>query len=322
MAVLALLAIGGAALSAQTNVSPGSDVPVQNSAVPPETTLPAGTTAAVPRAAAKLPRTWSVRWRPMRVVNGAPILFRVKPPVRLKSLQATWLEHGVVFDFDPKSKSWFALAGAGLKTRPGDHVLALTGENVAGNAFSFIQKIHVARAKYLSIAITVPKQYTEPDAAQVEKIKQDQALKQELFLKSAAEREWSGRFLPPVDAAVSDRFGTERKVNGVTQSTHQGLDYRVPAGTPVAALNRGTVVLARPLFFEGNCVVVDHGRGLMSLYLHLSEIKVKEGDPVTRGEELGLSGATGRATGAHLHVAVRWEGIYLNPATLFVLPLP
>ena len=266
--------------------------------------------------------SWSVSWRPVRVVNGAPILFRVKPPVRLKTLEATWMEHDLPFDFDPATKTWFALAGAGLKTHPGDHELVLNGETPAGNALSFTRKIHVTRAKYLSIAITVPKQYTEPDPAQVEKIKQDQALKQELFLKSAPEREWAGRFLPPVIAEVSDRFGTERKVNGVTQSTHQGLDYRVPAGTPVAALNRGTVLLARPLFFEGNCVVVDHGQGLMSLYLHLSEIKVKEGDPVTRGEELGLSGATGRATGAHLHVAVRWQGIYLNPATLFALQLP
>jgi murein DD-endopeptidase MepM/ murein hydrolase activator NlpD len=90
----------------------------------------------------------------------------------------------------------------------------------------------------------------------------------------------------------------------------------------VAALNRGTVLLARPLFFEGNCVVLDHGQGLLTLYLHLSEIRVKEGDHVERGEELGLSGATGRATGAHLHVAVRWQGVYLNPATLFALRLP
>lgn len=258
----------------------------------------------------------------MRIVNGAPILFRVKPPVRLKSLNANWLEHDVSFTFEPSTKTWFALAGAGLKTHPGDHPLVFNAETASGKTLSFTRKVHISHARYLTIAINVPKQYTEPDPAQVEKIKQDQALKEELFLKSAPEREWSGRFVPPVEAAVSDKFGTERKLNGVTQSTHQGLDYRVPSGTPVTALNRGTVLLARPLFFEGNCVVVDHGQGLLSLYLHLSEIKVKEGDPITRGEELGLSGATGRATGAHLHVAVRWQGIYLNPATLFSLRIP
>ena len=103
---------------------------------------------------------------------------------------------------------------------------------------------------------------------------------------------------------------------------HQGLDYAVPSGTPVSVLNAGTVLLAGPLYFEGNCVVLDHGQGLQTLYLHLSEIKVKPGDRVERGQELGLSGSSGRATGPHLHVAVRWQGIYINPATLFTLRLP
>jgi len=82
------------------------------------------------------------------------------------------------------------------------------------------------------------------------------------------------------------------------------------------------VLLARPMYFEGNCVVLDHGQGLLTLYLHLSEFEVKEGDRLTRGQQLGLSGGSGRATGPHLHVAVRWEGIYLNPATLMKLKLP
>src|SRR4029077_20912478 len=73
---------------------------------------------------------------------------------------------------------------------------------------------------------------------------------------------------------------------------------------------------------EGNCVVLDHGQGLLSLYLHLSEIKVKQGEQIERGQELGLSGGSGRATGPHLHLAVRWQGVYLNPATLLTLKLP
>ena len=84
-------------------------------------------------------------------------------------------------------------------------------------------------------------------------------------------------------------------------------------GSPVAALNAGTVLLARPLYFEGNCVVLDHGQGLLTLYLHLSEIKVHDGDKVTQGQLLGLVGGTGRATGPHLHVAVRWQGVYMIP---------
>ena len=95
----------------------------------------------------------------------------------------------------------------------------------------------------------------------------------------------------------------------------------MPSGTPVAAV-RGTVLLARPLFFEGNCIVIDHGQGLLTLYLHLSQLRVKEGDQVAKGQPIALSGGTGRATGPHLHLAVRWQGVYLDPRILLSLRLP
>ena len=170
--------------------------------------------------------------------------------------------------------------------------------------------------------MTVAKRYTEPSSEQLERINHDKSVKQDIFRHTDPEREWSGKFRPPVDAPVSDVFGTRRTFNGKVQSMHQGLDYAVPPGTPVSALNAGTVLLASPLYFEGNCVVLDHGQGLLTLYLHLSEIKVKQGERVERGQEIGLSGGTGRATGPHLHLAVRWQGVYLNPATLVALRLP
>ena len=82
------------------------------------------------------------------------------------------------------------------------------------------------------------------------------------------------------------------------------------------------MILARNLFFEGNCVVIDHGQGWLTLYLHLSQLQVSEGTRVKRGQVIGLSGATGRVTGPHLHVAARWQGQYLNPEKLIELPLP
>jgi murein DD-endopeptidase MepM/ murein hydrolase activator NlpD len=76
------------------------------------------------------------------------------------------------------------------------------------------------------------------------------------------------------------------------------------------------------MFFEGGFIVIDHGQGLLSLYMHLSELKVKEGDMVTKRQIIGLSGGTGRATAPHLHIGVRWQGVYLDPAVLLKLPLP
>ena len=238
----------------------------------------------------------------------------------LKSLTGTWLGHEIVFD--ESGRGWFALAGVSLETKPGSYPFILEGVMVNEKRTTFRKNFVVGHAKYPVIQLTVSKQFTEPNPEQVEKIKADQEVKHKTFSQSTPEREWSGRFSPPVDAQTSDVFGTRRVFNGATKSVHQGLDYRVGPGTPVSAVNAGTVILARPLYFEGNCVVLDHGQGLLSLYLHFSEIKVKEGDRVERGQLLGLSGATGRATGPHLHIAVRWQGVYLNPAALLSLRLP
>ena len=267
-------------------------------------------------------RTWSATWEPARPVNGSPILFRVKAPSRLESLSGRWLDHDVYFFLEQKTATWYGFAGVSLETAPGKYPLVLTGESKAGNPVSWQKSVSIGKGKYRQIAITVPKQFTEPSPEQQQEIKDDQELKHAVFAKTAPEREWSGDFLAPVKAPISDIFGTTRTLNGKAQTTHQGLDFGVPAGTPVAALNRGTVILARPLFFEGTCIMLDHGQGLMTIYMHLSKVEVKEGDEVKRGQEIALSGGSGRATGPHLHVAVRWQGIYLDPATLLKLNLP
>jgi len=265
---------------------------------------------------------WVIQWQPVKLVNGSPVIFQVVPPARLTRLSAKWLEHDVFFTYDAASKSWYGIAGISLETRSGIYPLELKGTTSPGTEISFVRKFAVRPAKYPNVAVTVAKRYTEPSPEQLEHIHQDKTVKQDVFRQTDPKREWLGKFRPPVEARVSDVFGTRRTFNGKVQSMHQGLDYAVPQGTPVSAANAGTVLLASPLYFEGNCVVLDHGQGLLTLYLHLSEIQVKAGERVKSGQEIGLSGGTGRATGPHLHLAVRWEGVYLNPATLLTLKLP
>jgi len=266
-------------------------------------------------------RGWTVRANPARLVNGAPIFFQVTAPAALARLTGSWLGHSIVFD-SGSSKSWFAIAGVSLETKAGRYPLTLAGETRDGKKLTFEQTFSVATQKYPVVKLTVSKQFTAPSPEQQEVIKKDQDLKHQAFAEVSPEREWQGRFGAPVDAPISDVFGVRRVFNGVTKSVHQGLDFRVPPATPVNAINKGKVILARPLYFEGNCVVIDHGQGLLTLYLHLSELKVKEGEIVNRGQEIGLSGATGRATGPHLHLAVRWQGTYLDPAALLQLAVP
>ena len=263
----------------------------------------------------------NVSWEPAKLVRGSPVLFRVSAPVKTQAVAARWFGHEVTFFCPAGGKLWYGLAGIPVETAPGSYDLSVT-EVLPGGSSQLKRKVKVLAATYPKITVKVAKQFTEPDPEQLKQIAADKTLKQDIFATESPSRLWAGQFQAPVSATISDVFGTERVFNGEVQSRHLGLDFGVPAGTPVRAVNRGTVILARPLYFEGNCVVIDHGQGLLSLYLHLSEFRVKEGDSVAPGQEIALSGGSGRATGPHLHLAIRWQGVYLSPAILLNLKVP
>ncbi len=266
-------------------------------------------------------RNAGVSWLPLKPVRGSPLLFRVVAPASAESVSATWMGHELTF-FRSGGNTWYALAGIPVETKPGSYDLTLSETLPAGSRKLPVRKVKIWRASYPRIAIHVAKQYTEPSPEQLKQVAEDKTLKQRVFATATPERLWSGTFQAPVAAAVSDVYGTERVFNGEVQSRHLGLDYGVPVGTEVHAVNSGTVILARPLYFEGGLVVIDHGQGLMSLYLHLSDFRVQEGEQVEKGQLIALSGGSGRATGPHLHLAIRWQGVYLSPATLLKLELP
>ena len=271
------------------------------------------------RAATKV---FIVSWTPTRLVNGSPCLFQVRPGEELKSLTGSWLGHTFSFDPDTSRTSWTALAGIGLDTKPGIYFLELQGEKAQAQPFHLRQAVRIGHAIYRSIALQVPGEFTAPPPEIVKRIEEESDFKKKIFETISPARLWSGSFTAPVGTATTDRFGTQRKFNGVLKSVHQGLDFHARTGTPVAAANSGKVIVARGLFGEGNCVMIDHGEGLITIYMHLSEFKVHEGDTVTRGQIVALSGGTGRATGPHLHMGVRWQGVYVDPASLFRLKLP
>jgi len=249
------------------------------------------------------------------------VLFRVTAPSGLKEVTGDFLGQKLAFRFSAGCHCWYALAGVGLNTKPGRYTLQVTGKDSSAET-SQSYSVTVAAAHYPSSTIKVAPAFVEPPKEVQPLIQAADAAKKQAFSASDPEPLWSGRFLPPADAETSGVFGSSRVYNGVKKSQHLGLDFRVGTGTPVHATNAATVILARPLYFEGNCVMLDHGQGLVTIYMHLSEFKVKEGEKVTAGQLIALSGGTGRSTGPHLHFAVRWRGEYLNPAALLELHLP
>jgi murein DD-endopeptidase MepM/ murein hydrolase activator NlpD len=264
----------------------------------------------------------SVQWQPHDLTNGSPILFEIKASAKVRSISGLWMAHNVSFFRSTENEAWYGLAAIPVTLKAGSYELRVTESLASGGTVNLRQKIRVNSASYPKITVKVAKKFTEPSPDQLTAISADKSLKAQVFGTVTTDRLWAGQFIAPVSDPVSDIFGTARVFNEQVLSRHQGLDFAAPPGTDVHAINRGVVILARPMFFEGNCVVIDHGQGLLSLYLHLSAFKVKEGDLVHTGDTVALSGGTGRATGPHLHLAIRWQGIYLSPAILLKLRVP
>ena len=288
--------------------------------LPPTATLRARPSAAEPKSAQRA--ALIVTSEPEVIVNGSPCLFRVKSRSALRSLSGEWQGRRVIFNFDERDGAWYGFAGAPLDAGAGGNRLTLEAVTASRGRFSYVHPVRIELAHYHTTALSVASQYTEPDAEAMARIAEEQGLKKEAFECVTPYKLWSGSFEAPVDSRTTGEFGARRTFNHKVQSVHQGLDFRAENGTPVGAMNSGVVILAREMFFEGGFVVIDHGQGLSTLYMHLSEIKVREGDSVEKRQIIGLSGATGRATAPHLHVGVRWQGLYLDPAVLLTLPLP
>ena len=259
----------------------------------------------------------NVSFTPAVVVAGSPELIVITSPGITKA-KGEWLSHKLEF-FHQGSK-WVALAGADVEAEPGTSTAHITAETENGS-LDLSQTIEIHPAHYRTGKLTVQPKFVEPGPEEQKKIAADKEIKDKVFASTAPQPLWHGSFHTPVKSPPTDSFGTRRMFNGKLASIHKGMDFRAPSGTIVRASNSGVVVLARHLYFEGNCVIIDHGLGLYTLSMHFSRIDVHEGQHVAAGDKLGLSGATGRVTGPHLHWAVRWEAAYLDPAKLLHLNL-
>jgi len=267
-----------------------------------------------------LAQSSAVTLTPALVEAGSPELIRVDaPPAAL--VEGEWLGRKLQFFRGRDNHAWFALAGVDVEAPVGPSQLKISARMPQAGTRDLTRTVAIHPAHYRTGSLTVPPKFVSPDAEALKQIEADFQLKAKVFAASANEPLWTSSFRAPVTATATDSFGTRRMFNGKLASVHKGMDFRAAMGTPVRAGNSGVVVLARPLYYEGNCVIVDHGLGLFTLSMHFSRIDVKEGQHVAAGDQLGLSGATGRVTGPHLHWAVRWQGAYLDPAKLLRLNL-
>jgi murein DD-endopeptidase MepM/ murein hydrolase activator NlpD len=196
--------------------------------------------------------------------------------------------------------TWRTLVGIDLTSPSGRYAVTFAA-TVAGQRLETTSTLDVRDKAFPTRELSVAEAFVNPPATETARITAE------------------GPFVRPVAEPANSAFGSRSVFNGQMRAPHSGADFLSPAGTPVHAPAGGKVVVAAPLYYTGNTVVIDHGLGLYSLFAHFSAIAVHEGDLVTAGDVVGRVGATGRVTGPHLHWAIRVGGARVDPLSVLAV---
>jgi murein DD-endopeptidase MepM/ murein hydrolase activator NlpD len=195
-------------------------------------------------------------------------------------------------------------------------------ERMGGARDTIIRHVPVATRRAPSERLRTNPDFVQPPESLATRLQSERELVRRLKHHTHDRpRFWSGPFVAPRPGPITDGFGVRRVFNGRLRSRHLGADFNGGIGDSVLATNRGVVVYAGPMYFNGTTVFIDHGAGLLTAYLHLSRTLVASGDTVSTGQLIGLVGATGRVTGPHLHWFASYGDITVDPADLLRIDL-
>ncbi len=158
------------------------------------------------------------------------------------------------------------------------------------------------------------KAMVNPPAETLARIRNESTRQRRLYESFSPPVDLRGGFEQPLTGVITSLFGHRRFFNGQARNPHSGLDIAADSGTTIHAAGNGSITLSDDLYFNGKTLFIDHGQGLVTMYCHMSELLVKSGETVNKGQAIGLVGATGRATGPHLHWSVSLNGTRVDPA--------
>nr|WP_287410887.1 M23 family metallopeptidase [Pseudodesulfovibrio sp.] len=256
---------------------------------------------------------------PARVGVGQPFLVRLTSDQPLGSVSVYWLGKEVEPSISVWNNRHVALVMLGsdvLDTKAGKQDLSVIA-SVDGKENTLRRTVQVTSKEYPKQELTLPPAMVTPPQDVYDRISEER--KQTTAAKNTLtpQRLWRLPLLRPVDGEISSTYGLRRILNGKSKNPHRGQDMRSPMGNPVKSVADGVVVLVGDHYYAGNSVYIDHGNGVVSMYFHLSKPIVKEGDKIQRGQAIGLSGMSGRATGPHLHFSLSVLGELVDPQPLF-----
>jgi len=247
---------------------------------------------------------------------GELVVLTIRTPEPVDAIRARAFDRELMpFAVDPRT--WRVLVGIDLDVKPGTYTVSVHAPSTAPTALT--HRLVVKAKAFTTRRLKVDSAFVDPPASVLARIDEEARELSRLWGSSADARLWSDVFVKPVPQPANSAFGTRSVLNGQARSPHGGADFASPTGTPVQAPGGGRVVLAKPLYYTGNTVVIDHGLGLVSLFAHLSAISVKTGAVITAGSVIGEVGSTGRVTGPHLHWAVRATGARIDPLSLLAV---
>ena len=249
------------------------------------------------------------------LVRGGLILLRIQG-CESDDVQVVWMEKEIPLARDRDGTLRHGFLAADLNRKPGVYPVAV---RVPSLEFERYYDVRVNDRDYGVRKIKLPRAKVDLDKASLKRVKREAQTVNALWNAGCRPPEWEGSFQMPVDNKIVGPFGQRSIINRQERSPHTGVDIRGKTGSPVRATNAGTVVLAADHFFTGKSVFVDHGSCIFSMYFHLDQIRVEEGEQIEKGRILGSVGATGRATGPHLHWGVRVNGARVDPLTLIEL---
>jgi len=214
---------------------------------------------------------------------------------------------------------WHAVVGIPLAARPGTAALTVSDAGGATRKLAFEIRDKDYETQHLTIR---NKRKVNPNAEDLARIRREQQRIRAALARFSEDLQPQLTFALPVDGPVSSPFGLRRFFNGQPRKPHSGLDLAAPRGTPIHAPAPGVVVDTGDFFFNGNTVFIDHGQGLVTMYCHMDEIRVRPGQTVARGEVIGTVGSTGRVTGPHLHWGVSLNDARVDPSLLLEAAAP
>ncbi len=217
--------------------------------------------------------------------------------------------------FNPSTESLKAIVAVDYFTEPGKYDLS-----VSSNGSVLKQTVEVVKKEYQVQRLTLPRNMVELSPQNEARAEREQRRMAALW-PSETGRSRTGDFINPLEGEIITPFGVRRFINNTPKSPHTGVDVAGEKGDKIHAQNNGVVALIDNQFFAGKALVLNHGQGIYTMFFHLSKVLVKPGQPVKKGDVIALVGATGRATGPHLHWGVRVQGARVDPLELIHLKL-